>query len=489
MSDAAASYDEVPYESFAFPQSHPRHLAAVGALFGLEPQVPGEARVLEIGCAGGGNLLPMAAAHPGGEFVGVEVSPVQAQRMAEDAEALGLRNVRVLCRDVEEVSVEELGGAFDYIIAHGVYSWVEAPVQEALLRGCGQWLRPQGVAFVSYNTLPGAALRDALRGMICYHAKRAPGGLRQQVAAAREFLGVLGEALENREEAYARLMMEELALVAQQGDFYLAHEHLEATNEACYFHEFIAQSGRHGLQYLGEAEVQMMATGDLPAGVRQRLRGLAGSVEEAEQYQDFIRNRAFRQTLLCRGEAVLRRSIAPERVQRFHFASSLRPAEGGAAAQEWRDAAGSVLEVTHPLARAALAELQAAWPGCVSFAALLSAAARHTGEPAGAAQAALLARALLAGWSASRGVEFHLYPPALCPVVSPLPAAPPLVRWQAARGGWITNLRHANVSLGPQERAFLTKVDGTRSDDELAAEHADGREMLERFAQLALLVS
>jgi methyltransferase-like protein/SAM-dependent methyltransferase len=490
MSDSAASYDEVPYESYAFPQSHPRHLAAVAALFGMEPGGLEEARVLEIGCAGGGNLLPVAAAYPGSTLVGVDVSPVQIERARDAVDALGLRNVSLHCRSLESLDDAVLGGAFDYIIAHGFYSWVAAPVREALLNLCGRLLNPRGVAYVSYNTLPGAAMRETLREMIGYHSRKGPkASLPDRIQEARQLLAVLGEALENREEPYAKLIMGELTQVAGLGDFYLAHEHLEENNEPCYFHEFMTHCRRHGLQYLGDAEIQTMAASDLPEPVRKSVRAMASSIEEAEQYHDFIRNRAFRQTLLCRGEVELKRAIAPERVRRFHFASSLRPMEGGAAPREWRDAAGSILDVAHPLAQAALRELQAAWPACLSFQTLLAESVRRTNEPAGEQQAAVLARALLTCFSASRAVEFHLYPPALCPVVSPFPAAPPVVRWQAARGGWITSLRHENVRLGPRERLFLTKVDGTRSDEELAAESEDAREMLQQFARMALLAS
>ena len=68
-----------------------------------------------------------------------------------------------------------------------------------------------------------------------------------------------------------------------------------------------------------------MATGDIPLSVRNRLRGMASTLEEAEQYNDFIRNRAFRQALLCRQDVALKHAISSDLVERFHFASSLAP--------------------------------------------------------------------------------------------------------------------------------------------------------------------
>jgi len=72
-SEEHTSYDEVPYESQSFPQSHPNRLATLGRLFGLSPAPVAQCRVLELGCASGGNLIPMAYHLPESEFVGLDL--------------------------------------------------------------------------------------------------------------------------------------------------------------------------------------------------------------------------------------------------------------------------------------------------------------------------------------------------------------------------------------------------------------------------------
>ena len=74
------SYDEVPYESFPFPQTHPDHLATLGRLFAIQPPPLERCRVLELGCASGGNLIPMAVAMPQAEFFGVDLSAIGRPR-------------------------------------------------------------------------------------------------------------------------------------------------------------------------------------------------------------------------------------------------------------------------------------------------------------------------------------------------------------------------------------------------------------------------
>src|ERR1700736_2688121 len=72
-----ADYDKTPYTSNSYPQSAPGQLAAIGYLFGLDTPEVATARVLEIGCGAGGNLIAVAAAHPRARVVGIDLSQVQ----------------------------------------------------------------------------------------------------------------------------------------------------------------------------------------------------------------------------------------------------------------------------------------------------------------------------------------------------------------------------------------------------------------------------
>ena len=112
-----------PYTSNSFPQSAPGQLDAIAHLFGLETPEVSSARVLEIGCAAGGNLIPFAAAHPQAHTVGIDLSQVQVDQGRTRAQALGLNNLELLAGDIARMNLAALG-QFDFIVAHGVYSWV-----------------------------------------------------------------------------------------------------------------------------------------------------------------------------------------------------------------------------------------------------------------------------------------------------------------------------------------------------------------------------
>ena len=147
------SYDEVPYESHAFPQSHPDRLAAIGRLFGMNPASVENCRVLELGCASGGNLIPMAYQLPGSEFVGVDNSQREVDLGRKVIADVALPNVRIEHASI--LDVDASWGTLDYILAHGVYSWVPDHVQDKMLAIASANLTPQGVAYVSNNTYPG----------------------------------------------------------------------------------------------------------------------------------------------------------------------------------------------------------------------------------------------------------------------------------------------------------------------------------------------
>ncbi|MCL5060566.1 MAG: class I SAM-dependent methyltransferase, partial [Candidatus Thermoplasmatota archaeon] len=162
--DTLASYDELPYDSLPLPETQPDFLAAVAKLHGFDAPDPSRARILELGCAQGGNLIPLAWRWPECECVGVELSRVQAEAGAAFIQALGLCNVRILHGDLAALPADL--GEFDYIIAHGVYSWVPLAVQQALLDVCRHHLSAQGIAYISFNVDAGWQALQPLRTVL-----------------------------------------------------------------------------------------------------------------------------------------------------------------------------------------------------------------------------------------------------------------------------------------------------------------------------------
>ena len=482
VADVPTRYDEVPYESRPFPQTHPDHLATVATFFGMEPPPVESCRVLELGCAAGGNLIPMAATLPGARFVGIDLSGRQIDDGRRAVKALGLRNV-----ELRRLSILDVGddlGEFDYIVCHGVFSWVPAPARDKILAVCAERLAPTGVAFVSYNTYPGWHLPGTVRSMMRFHADRfAEPTVR--VRQARAVLEFLAAATPAENDGYGGGLHKELQLLRKVPDHYLFHEYLAEENAPVYFHEFNALAEGHGLQYLGEAAFLEMLTDHLAPGVANTLRLLAPDLVQTEQYLDFLRNRRFRQTLLCHKGVSLNRAPVPERLEGLHVASAFRPVSaqpdpGPGAVAEFRSPRGLPVSVGEPLVTAAFLHLADAWPAAVPFRDLRAAALARLGrqavpDPSDAPDSRLLLASLLK-CAAPGAVEFRLSPSRLVAEVSERPRANPLARLQAATGVPVVGLRHEVVALDALDRRVLRHLDGSRDRDQILRALADSAE-------------
>lgn len=316
------SYDEVPYRGKPFRQTHPENLATIAHLLSVPSPDIHTARVLELGCCDGGNLLPMAVDFPDARFVGIDYSKVQIDLGHEAVAELGIKNLDL--RDLSILDVADDFGEFDYIISHGVFSWVPDEVAHKMLDICARHLSPTGVAYISYNTFPGWYMRAATRDMMRYHALRFDTAPRR-IEEARLMLGwVAKNAHGFSAEAYASALKHEAEMLAQCPDHYLYHEHLEDHSRPYYFHEFIAKAQARGLDFLAESKLSAMAVSNYGQSQQQTLSAIATNIVELEQFMDFLRNRTFRETLLRRTENTPKYDIAPERLQGLYVTGLIR---------------------------------------------------------------------------------------------------------------------------------------------------------------------
>src|ERR1700712_349317 len=243
-------YDDVFYPGHVYEHTHPNRLATMAALFGMEPVPVTRCRVLELGCGVGGNLVPMAFQNPQSEFVGVDLSGATIERGMRNVEALGLTNIRLLHRDI--MDVDAAFGQFDYIIAHGVYSWVPPAVRVRMMEIFKSNLSPNGVCYVSYNAHPYSHLRDVARDMMLYHTRNIT-DMQQKIGQARAIMQFLSEGTKE-DTVYGSVMRQQLERVTKMPDEVLFHDDLNAGAEAFLLHRVVEDASGHGLQYLSDAE-------------------------------------------------------------------------------------------------------------------------------------------------------------------------------------------------------------------------------------------
>ena len=156
------AYDEAPYESYAHPQSAPGQLAAVAWAFGLDPPGVARARVLEIGCAAAGNLIPFAATHPLARTVGIDLSQVHIDQGRRRVRALGLDNVELMHGDIAHLDLAAVGSSTSSSVM-GCTAGCQTRCRTRSWLACGQLLSPAAVAYVGYNTYPGWKAKEIVR--------------------------------------------------------------------------------------------------------------------------------------------------------------------------------------------------------------------------------------------------------------------------------------------------------------------------------------
>ncbi|HEX3772169.1 MAG TPA: class I SAM-dependent methyltransferase [Polyangiaceae bacterium] len=453
----ADPYDARPYTAHAYVETHPGRLAAAARLARGTPPPVETARVLELGCGLGGNLLPMAASLPRATLVGVDRSGRQIAEARRAAAGAGLANVRFVQASFETMAID--AGAFDYVVAHGVLSWIPADLRATLFERTAAALAPGGVACVSFNVLPGwyerLAARDWLRfaGSFGVTPEGAVGSLDWLASQAspeltdyRRRLGAVARRLEVTGAAHA------------------AHEYMAPDQHAHLVTDVLAEAASAGLAYLGDATPQAVAVELLPGAARDRARSLdrAG----VEQLVDFVRATAFRRALFVRADGIERRpELDPEAIAGLYLASGLRTAEAAnPAAPEETFADGDwAMPVADAAARRALHHLAAVAPASLSFAEL----AREL--PAAAAPA--LARELFDVWLATGGLDVRADAPRFTATPGDRPVACPLARWVAAEGGIVTSRLHHEVLIPDAIVSWvLVRLDGTRTRADLARE-------------------
>jgi len=308
------SYEEVPYESYFYPQTSPSHINTVATLFGLTPPDFRTARVLELGCAGGGNLFPQAMAYPKASFLGIDFSEAQIAEATRQKQALKLDNIEFQQQDILNFDLKTHKGKFDYIICHGVFSWVPEDVREKILGLCNECLSPQGIAIISYNTLPGWNAVRSLREMMLFHTARFTNPA-EKIQQARLLLDFLAENTEDK-RGYRSVIEEERKLLQNASNTYLYHDHLERVNTQFYFHDFVRMAGSHGLAYVGDVAFASMYLGNLTPKVMATLKTINDVVTQ-EQYMDFINNRRFRSSIICKDGGKINRNLQNSQILNY----------------------------------------------------------------------------------------------------------------------------------------------------------------------------
>ena len=428
-------YDEVEYPSRSFSQTHPERACAIGTLLGMSPPSPSTCRVLEVGCGSGWNLIPMAAALPHARIIGFDLAASAIHAAKRDAESLGLENLRFQHLDLMDFP-DDLG-PFDYIIAHGFYSWVPAPVRLKLLDVCHRHLSPHGLAFISFNANPYGKLRLMWRGMMQYHADQmGAGSPLDRLALSESLLKTLSSqwSRNKRIRFHSGLVDAQVKSIQAGGGNWFFHDDLGPFFELFSITDFSREAESHELQFAAEALFENLIPGADGADWIAR-----------EQTWDNLVFRGFHSALICHKSLELHRPPDPEAFTKLHYAAPLTRVSHAVFRNDWTT---SEAESADAETLGVLQRLADSWPGSLTYEEL-----RATPT-------------MLQDLTLANVIEPCVTPRRLPRSDQSVSASPTVwgpARLQARRGKVVTNRLHAAIQLEQEPlRQLAVGLDGTR---------------------------
>ena len=298
-------YKELGYKSYPFPFTTPAYLEAYGTLVGLKPPTAKTARVLELGATYGGNIISQAAHNPEATFVGIELSQDQVEKGNKIIGDAKLDNVSLVQGDI--LNFDESMGTFDYIIAHGFYSWISDEMKDKLLYIISNHLADNGIAYVSYNTYPGWHTMEEVRQLMLFANRGHDESTHKEKVLRGKTVGSLVGAqilnYDNLKERNSKFLGA-LRSVMQKDDYYVGHDHLEPHNDPCYLYQFNDHLKDNNLAYVGDADLTLSMVRTYDESIADKLEQLApNSQADQEQYLDFMLDTTFRKSIICKASA------------------------------------------------------------------------------------------------------------------------------------------------------------------------------------------
>lgn len=314
---SGATTPEIQYSYGSYPESTPQRMHTLARIFGCNAIDYKSASVLELGCAQGNNIIPLAVKYPQASFVGVDISSAQVAIGQKIITDLGLTNIQLECRNITEIDSEF--GKFSYLIANDVFSAVGDEVRQKIFSIVKQNTVADGLAYISYKVLPGWNFTKILRELMLFNVRK-ENDVKKRLEQAKKVLKLFGERLKGHNHYYANFVQMEVNNILQLSDGRLSLEYLGKISNPMYVFEFLQQASKHELVYLSDALIYNNHFRNSIPFSREEIEQVlhANNYTEMMQYSDFLLNRQYRRTILCHAEQKINRQVMPDTMQNMH---------------------------------------------------------------------------------------------------------------------------------------------------------------------------
>ncbi|MEM7070623.1 MAG: methyltransferase domain-containing protein, partial [Pseudomonadota bacterium] len=323
----ADSYNRLPYEIGAHPETHMNRLWPVSKLLSIETSAPERARYLEIGCSLGYNICAQACEFPNSNFIGIDISSQHIKRANALRDQLKLSNVQFLCADVADLNIGDVLGQqkFDYIVTHGVFSWVPLEASEGILRVSKDFLAPHGLVYISYNCYPGWIGGTYLRNYLISNDN--PNlNLDERHAWLIKKAEKFHEDLQQKSTSLAKLVKPFVELFKKGAKHYVMHEYLEPFHQPVHYNEFTQRLSKHHLKVACHYTMEDIEIAPSMVKGLDHLPDLEQRLGEYQYQQDLLSSNMFRMSLIThKDQQIIRdKNHFLQNVARFHYYSHLK---------------------------------------------------------------------------------------------------------------------------------------------------------------------
>lgn len=472
------SYDVVSYPGIILPNAHPDRLAAIAQLYRMNPASAEKCRVLELGCGDGANLNWLAYNLPKSEFVGIDLAQNHIVEAKKNAEDLQLQNVTFLQEDVLKIT-EAVLGKFDYIIAHGLFSWVPDIVRQKILSLYNELLNPNGVGFISYNAYPGCYRRQIVNDLMRYYTQKFENP-QEKVEQGIAFIEFLTENVKS--PVYHEILKYEFDSFGRRPAQNIYHDDLAEINQPFYFTEFISEAEKHNLKFLSESDYLFSHRTFLSQELTHTIENISQTVIEQEQYADFFESRRFRQTLVCKKDVETKETINLSDLNELYVSSSLKPKSptidlSADSLKEFVSKKGEAVKIGHVLTKIVLMQLVNAGSHPIKFTDLIN-SSNEILKSQGVSyedddldkEIEITATILLQLYSPN-AIGFHTMKSKALDYISEKPLVSKFTRWQSAKTDLVANFYGVGLNIHDDFICtLLDLLDGTRTRGDLLSE-------------------
>lgn len=456
------------FDSRPDPERHPDRMRTLARLKGLNPTAVSKATILDIGCGTGLDLLAHAIAFPTAKFIGLDIAAEFINLGKQIIKELKLENVQLVCGDIKEYKTDL---RFDYIICHGVYSWVNSELQQSLLSVIQSTLEPTGIAYISYNSLPGWHYRRVVQRLIKLFDDQKL-AVQQRVDLAINSMNKALLGLSDMSDHQTECLRNELQSCLKQSPAFIYHELLNFDCTAEYLEDFARKAADYRLRYFADGRPTRIREHRYTEAERKRAAqlGLAGqNPEKIEQFWDLLQPLALRGALFCHADQAV--SSAPEysHVMQMYISSALVAESkdvdlAGTRTETFRDARDLLVEVSDPILKSILTGLSGNWPKAVAVKEIIQ-NPKLSQLPSSTSLLQELGQYFLQGLVQLYN-EVHL----ATNKIMERPKVFPLAICQARIGfAWVTNARFEFLPINEFDRELIQLLDGNNDSDRCVA--------------------